>query len=82
MPDCTIPDRNNIASGDLLYGSRICDQRFIDWAWRAFKFHFDSWHDGWGFNAVCNIDLPLARTLGQYCAVRYDNGTCYTRNIW
>lgn len=39
MADCTytVPDLN--ASGDALYGPRICNQPFIDYAW-----------DGHGFN--------------------------------
>ena len=38
MTSCTfnVPDLN--ASGDNLYGPRICWQPFIDWAWDALDF--------------------------------------------
>ena len=41
MTSCTfnVPDLN--ASGDNLYGPRICWQPFIDWAWDAFDFDHD-----------------------------------------
>ena len=37
MATCTfnVPDLN--ASGDNLYGPRICNQAFVDWAWDEFN---------------------------------------------
>ena len=71
MPDCTytVPDLN--ASGDALYGPRICDQPFIDWAWDVHGFNGDYWQDGWGFDDVCNIRKPLARCLNAMWLLNY-----------
>lgn len=68
MPSCTatVPDLN--ASGDNLYGPRVCWQAFIDWAWDAFDFDHDDWDDGFGFDQVCDNRYPLNRTLSAvYC---------------
>ena len=68
MATCTasVPDLN--ASGDNLYGPRICWQAFIDWAWDAFDFDKGDWDDGFGYDQVCDNTRPLCRTLsGIYC---------------
>jgi hypothetical protein len=68
MASCTytVPDLN--ASGDNLYGPRICYQPFIDWAWDAFDFDKDDWDDGFGWDEVCNNHAPLSRTMsGIWC---------------
>lgn len=72
MAECsipTIPDKD--ISGDNLYGPRICDQPFIDWAWPAYKFNSDYWRNGFGFDDVCNTDLPAARTLSGIWLLNY-----------
>lgn len=78
MATCTNPPFNNTTSGDSLYGPRICDQAFIDWAWDAHDFDKGDWDDGFGFDAPCDINLPLARTFNaiwvlNYSAVDYWN---------
>jgi hypothetical protein len=68
MATCTasVPDLN--ASGDNLYGPRICWQAFVDWAWDAFDFDKGDWDDGFGYDQVCDNTRPLCRTLsGIYC---------------
>lgn len=72
MAECsipTIPDKE--ISGDNLYGPRICDQPFVDWAWPAYKFNSNYWQNGFGFDDVCNTDLPAARTLSGIWLLNY-----------
>jgi hypothetical protein len=78
MADCTYSVPDLIASGDQLYGQRICNQEFIDWAWHTHGFNGDYWQDGWGYDDVCNIRKPLARCLSaiwllNYSAEDYNN---------
>jgi hypothetical protein len=65
----SVPDKNT--SGDNLYGSNICYQPFVDWAWDAFDFDSDYWQDGWGFDDPCNTDKPLARILNAIWLLAY-----------
>lgn len=68
MANCTYSVPNLNASGDNLYGPRVCFQPFIDWAWNAFDFDSGDWDDGFGYNAVCDNTQPLNRTLaGIWC---------------
>jgi hypothetical protein len=72
MAECSvpaIPDKE--ISGDNLYGQRICDQPFVDWAWPAYRFNSDYWRNGFGFDDVCNTDLPAARTLSGIWLLNY-----------
>jgi len=71
MADCTysVPDLDT--SGDRLYGKRICDQPFIDWAWDVHGFNGTYWQGGWGFDDVCNIRKPLARCLNAIWLLNY-----------
>ena len=85
MTTCTfsVPDLN--ASGDNLYGPRICWQPFIDWAWDAFDFDQGDWDDGFGYEAVCDNRRPLSRTMSgiwclTYSAENYQNES-YDSNI-
>jgi hypothetical protein len=71
MADCSYRVPNKDASGDNTYGSVICDQPFIDWAWSAFRFESDYWQDGWGFDDCCNTDKPLARTFNALWLLTY-----------
>jgi hypothetical protein len=72
MTSCSVPDiPDKDVSGDNLYGPRICDQPFIDWAWPAYKFNSDYWRHGFGFEDVCNTDLPTARTLSAIWLLNY-----------
>jgi hypothetical protein len=68
MASCTFTVPNLDDSGDSLYGPRICDQSFIDWAWDAHDFDEGDWDDGFGFDSVCDMNLPLGRALaGVWC---------------
>jgi hypothetical protein len=72
MSTCTIPTiPDKEVTGDNLYGPRMCDQSFVDWAWSAYKFNSDYWRNGFGFEDVCNTDLPAARTLSALWLLNY-----------
>lgn len=85
MATCTFNVPNLDATGDNLYGPRICSQPFIDWAWNAFDFDKDDWDDGFGYEEVCNNRRPLSRTMSgvwclTYSAENYQNES-YDSNI-
>ncbi|MGH9879441.1 MAG: hypothetical protein ACRD5H_17560 [Nitrososphaerales archaeon] len=65
----SVPDKNT--SGDNLYGSRICWQPFVDWAWDVFDFDYDYWQDGWGYDDCCNTNKPLARAFNGMWLLAY-----------
>lgn len=72
MATCSIPTiPNKDVSGDNLYGPRICNQAFIDWAWSAHGFSKKYWDDGFGYDAPCNNSLPLSRTLSGIWLLNY-----------
>ena len=70
---CTYSVPNKDISGDNLYGSRICNQPFIDWAWYSYNFDYDWWQDGWGYDDACNSSKPLARTFNAIWALDYSS---------
>jgi hypothetical protein len=73
MAHCTysVPDLD--ASGDNLYGPRICWQEFVDWAWDAFDFDKGDWDDGFGWENVCSNTMPLGRTMAAIWALTYSS---------
>jgi hypothetical protein len=71
MANCTYSVPNKNTSGDNLYGTRICWQAFIDWAWNAHGFRKNYWDDGFGYYDVCNTDKPLGRTLNAMWLLNY-----------
>jgi hypothetical protein len=78
MATCSVPNHDNAASGDDLYGPRACWQALVDWAWQAFGFVNEYWDDGFGYEDPCNRDLPVNRTMAAiwllcYSADDYDN---------
>ncbi|MEO6844852.1 MAG: hypothetical protein ABI184_06740 [Ginsengibacter sp.] len=73
MADCNYSVPPKDISGDSLYGTRICDQAFIDWVWYSYNFDYDYWQDGWGYDDCCNIDKPLARTFNALWALNYSS---------
>lgn len=85
MASCTysVPDLN--ASGDNLYGPRICWQPFVDWAWEAFDFDKGDWDDGFGYDQVCDNTRPLCRTLSGIWCLTYSSpnfpSESYSSNI-
>jgi hypothetical protein len=74
MADCVWPRANSTSTGDTLYGPRICDQAFSDWAWDAFDFDKEDWDDGWGFENFCDYERPLGRTYGAIWCLTYSAG--------
>jgi len=85
MASCTatVPDLS--ASGDTLYGPRICWQPFVDWAWDAHDFDKGDWDQGFGYHSVCDVQRPLARTLNAIWCLNYSAedymDESYDRNI-
>ena len=85
MASCTatVPDLS--ASGDSLYGPRICWQPFVDWAWDAHDFDKGDWDQGFGYHSVCDVQRPLARTLNAIWCLNYSAedymDESYDRNI-
>lgn len=77
MADCTytVPDLN--ASGDNLFTPRIANQPFVDWAWGTWRFAYNWWQDGWGFDDCTNRTKPLARTFNALWALTYS-----TDKVW
>lgn len=71
MTDCSysVPDLE--ASGDALYGPRICHQPFVNWVWPTHGFNNDWWQDGWGYDDPCNTRKPLARCLNAMWLLTY-----------
>jgi len=81
MADCTysVPDLD--VSGDMLYGGRICNQAFIDWAWQTHGFNGTYWQGGWGFDDVCNVRKPLARCMNAIWMLNY-SAEDYNNEAW
>jgi hypothetical protein len=73
MASCTYVVPNLDASGDNLYGPRICWQAFIDWSWDAFDFDKGDWDNGFGYDDVCNNTMPLGRTLSGIWCLTYSS---------
>ena len=71
MADCTYTVPDLTTSGDTLYGPRMCNQPFIDWAWPAHGFNNDYWQGGWGFDDACNIRKPVSRVLSAMWLINY-----------
>lgn len=69
----TVPDKS--LSGDNFYGPSICSGPLSDYFWTTYKFlnlspSDGGWKNGWGYEASCDTDLPLARTyVGLYVLV-------------
>lgn len=71
MATCSasLPDLD--ASGDALYGRRVCRQPFVDWAWDAYELARGDWDRGFGHHAVCDVTRPLGRTLTAIWCLSY-----------
>ena len=71
MTTCTVPDiEDKDTTGDNMYAQNL-RPGFIDWAWPAYKFNSDFWKNGFGFDDVCNTDLPAAGTLSAIWLLNY-----------
>ncbi len=77
MADCTYSVGDLDASGDNLFGPRICNQPFINWAWDTFNFDGAWWQDGWGYDDPCNVTKPLGRTFDAVWALTYS-----AKRVW
>jgi hypothetical protein len=69
---CTASPGNNATSGDVHYMNLWqCQQVYIDFFWAAYDFDQGDWDDGFGYEAACDINLPLARTFNALYALHY-----------
>ncbi|MGZ5443167.1 MAG: hypothetical protein ACXW5U_14255 [Thermoanaerobaculia bacterium] len=60
----------NGATGDLDFVGGWCNQASIDTFWNDFDFDHDNWDQGFGFDAACDVNLPLARTFNAIALLR------------
>jgi hypothetical protein len=54
---------DNDDSGDNFYGYHTCKQKYINQFWNHFDFDKGDWDNGFGFEAACDLNRPLARTF-------------------
>ncbi len=66
----TVGDDN--ASGDTYFAARwACRQDYVNFFWTAYHFDQQDWDEGFGFENVCDVNLPLARTFNALYALHY-----------
>ncbi len=68
---CYYQPGNNNTSGDTFYGAKTCNQTLINQFWDHFDFDKGDWDDGFGFEAPCDINRPLARTFNALWLLAY-----------
>jgi hypothetical protein len=68
---CVYQPGDNNDSGDNSYISSVCQQKYIDQFWEHFDFDKDDWDDGFGYDAACNVNQPLARTFNALYLLAY-----------
>lgn len=71
MATCEYSVPNKDISGDNYYGAYICSNEFIGWAWNAYGFNGAWWTAAYGYNAPCDTNQPLARTLNAIWLLAY-----------
>jgi len=62
---------NNSTSGDTFYGTKTCNQAMVNQFWNHFDFDKGDWDDGFGFEAPCDLNRPLARTFNALYLLAY-----------
>lgn len=68
---CRYQPGNNDDSGDNFYISAACTQANIHQFWNHFDFDKGDWDDGFGYDAACNVNQPLARTFNALYLLAY-----------
>lgn len=68
---CFYQPGNNNTTGDTFYGAFTCNQTYIDQFWNHFDFDKGDWDDGFGYEAACDINRPLARTFNALYLLAY-----------
>ena len=76
---CSRMPGDNVVSGDVAIGSLACAKKYIDWFWYGFDFHKADWDNGFGYEAACDIDRPLARTFNALYVLQYAAGNASRR---
>lgn len=61
---------NNLGTGDLDLVGGWCNQPMVNTLWGDFHMSQGNWDDGWGFQAACNVNLPLGRTFNALALLR------------
>ncbi len=66
------PGHLGAQSGDsVIYPVWSCRQSSIDAFWSRYSMARDDWDDGFGFEAPCDQNRPLARTFNAIAALAY-----------
>lgn len=78
MADCRYTVGDLDVSGDNLFAPRIANQQFVSWAWNTYRFAYDWWQDGWGYDDSVNRTKPLGRTFNAIWALTYSADKVWT----
>jgi hypothetical protein len=70
---CTVLPHDNVAEGDTVYSPNVCNRELIDKFLTDFGFDRGDWNDGFGYEDMCNIDLPLNRTFSALWALLFSS---------
>jgi hypothetical protein len=65
-----IPPHNNATSGDNAFVAGWCNQPMVDTLWNDFDFDKVDWDEGYGWDSVCDVNLPLGRTYNALALLR------------
>lgn len=68
---CSYQPENNNDSGDNFYIGSVCNQASIKQFWNHFDFDKEDWDDGFGYEAACDVNRPLARTFNSLYLLAY-----------
>lgn len=68
---CKYQPENNNDSGDNFYISSACNQTYINQFWNHFDFDKGDWDEGFGYEAACDVNRPLARTFNSLYLLAY-----------
>jgi hypothetical protein len=68
---CFYQPGDNNDSGDNFYIGSVCNQSYINQFWNHFDFDKDDWDDGFGYEAACDVNRPLARTFNALYLLAY-----------
>jgi hypothetical protein len=61
---------NNGVTGDNAFVGGWCNDSMIGTLWNDFHFDKPDWDQGWGWEAACNVNLPLGRTFNALALLR------------
>lgn len=70
---CTILPHDNVYEGDTVYSPNVCNQQLVDKFWADFDFDKGDWDNGFGYEDMCNLELPLNRTFSALWALLFSS---------